>query len=492
MKKNFLTSFFGASSQKHNNTNQILSTISSLSKRSNLFIYSAVDIYHHSQEYTIPLIIYDEYRGLYIFEIKDWSYDELRNATIKKASNTLHSQNTLSYHSMHKVIEKKLNEIIHSANVPIFNYLIMTHLSSYEYQSLNESLKENLPKKRIVFNNLNATEILTKLQTIEESKRSFGTSKEVFGTLFTQYTILDKENKLSLCNEAQKEFIDKELDTLTNITAKPKSGKSSILLLKAIFEILKNPSLKIIIIKPTRLAKDILHRQLLEIIEHGIIEFNFEHLEIMTPFEINKKIFNDSSIEIPPKLIHKNFDLADLIMCDDCNFIDENFIAYLKYMQKKKKLVLVNDMNSQSTCQLNESYLSQDKKIRFHKTNPYAKALNIIPNLLNHIDPSNIVVVSNSLNREKLNEDLKSFIKAKAILLDSSTSLASQELNTLRLVTYKDLNEISYSHAILLDLEATPFAEIEYAIDTAKENVSLLYEEESQMINDLKEKYESS
>jgi len=492
MKKNFFTSLFGKSSQENNKTNQILSIISSLSKRSNLFIYAAVDIYHHSQKHTIPLIIYDEYRGLFIFEIKDWSYDELKNASIKKTHKAKQAQNTLSFHNMHTVIEKKLNEIIHSANVPIFNYLIMTHLSSHQYQSLNESLKKQLPKDKIVFNNLGETEIIAKLQAVKESAISFGTSKKILGTLLTQYTILDKENELALCNLAQKDFIDKELKKLTNITAKSKSGKSSILLLKAISEILNNPNLKIVIIKPTRLSKDILHRQLLEIIEHGIIEFDFERLEIMTPFEINKKIFNDSNIEIPLKLMQKSFDLADIVMCDDCNFIDENFIAYIKHMQKKKKLVLVNDTNSQSTYQLNENYPIQERTLKFHKTNPYAKTLNIISNLLHSVDANNIVIISNNLNREKLNEDLKSFIKAKAILLDSSTSLASQELNALRLARYEDLNEISYSHAILLDLSDATMVEIEYAIDTAKEDISILYEDDSQIINELKEKYESS
>ena len=479
MNKTFFSSLFHKSSAQKEEKNLILDKIYSLKNHTNLIIYDNVNIFHHKRSYAIPLIIYDQHRGLYIFEIKEWSYADLKNATLTQESKTQRSENTLSFNTMHEGIKKKLDEIIHNSDIPIHNYLIMTKLNSHEYQSLDESLKKVLFEEKIIFNNLKADEILQKLQNEKESNSSYGTAEKIIGTLLTQYTLLDKENELFLANTEQKEFIDKELQGLTTIKAAPKSGISSTLLLKAVFETLKNPSLKIVIIKPTKLSKDILHRQLLEIIEHAIIEFDVLSIDILTP------------LEIKDKTIKKELSAADIVFCDDANFIEDEFITFLKDLRKKHTLVLCNSLNDTPTLSFTTSYLQKEKGIRFYETNPHAKALQITAQLLKTEEPQELIIISNTLNREKLNDDLKFFIETQAKLLDSNISLAFQELNTLKLATYKDINEVCYSDALLLDVEDASMDELEYSINHAQNSVHILYEKESQKIEELKEKYES-
>ena len=476
MHKNFFSSLFGKSPRSKEEYNPIIDKIYSLKEHTNLIIYDNVDIFLHKRRQTIPLMIYDEYRALFLFEIKEWSYEDLKNASLIKIQKAKQAQNTLSYTIMHEAVTNKLDEIIHNSDVPIHNYLLMTHLSSYEYQNLDDSLKKILLKEKIIFNDLDADAILNKLQKEPQNQNSYGSPQKIVGSLLTQYTLVDKDNELFLANTEQKAFIDAPLENFTNIQAAPKSGLSSTLLLKAIFEILKNPSLKITIIKPTKLAKDILHRQFLEIIEHAIIEFDILSVTILTPDEIDTK---------------KNSALGNIIMCDDGMLMQEEFIAHLKSLQAKHKIVLTNDTADKVTFSFKESYLLKEKDILFYETNPHAKALQLIAQLLKQKDSKELLIVSNSDNRTKLVDDLKFFIEEEVKAFDSSVSLTFQELETLKLATYTDLNELIYNDAILLDIDEATNHELEYAINHAQESVHILYAEDSQNLQQLKEIYAS-
>jgi len=476
MNKNFLSSLFGKSPQTQEEHNPLIDKIYSLKEHTNLIVYDNVDIFLHKRRQTIPLMIYDEYRALFLFEIKEWSYEDLKNASLTKIQKAKQAQNTLSYTTMHEAVTNKLDEIIHNSDVPIHNYLLMTHLSSYEYQNLDDSLKKILLKEKIIFNDLDADAILNKLQKEPQNQNSYGSPQKIVGSLLTQYTLIDKDNELFLANTEQKAFIDASLENFTNIQAAPKSGLSSTLLLKAIFEILKNPSLKITIIKPTKLAKDILHRQFLEIIEHAIIEFDILSVSILTPLEIETK---------------KNSALGNIIMCDDGMLMQKEFIEHLKSLQAKHKIVLTNDTADKVTFSFKESYLLKEKDILFYKTNPHAKALQLIAQLLKQKDSKELLIVSNSSNRTKLIDDLKFFIEEEVKAFDSSVSLTFQELETLKLATYTDLNELVYNDVILLDIDEATNHELKYAINHAQESVHILYAKDSQNLQQLKEIYAS-
>ena len=473
MNKKFLSSLFNKKSQVSHWPNPLIREIYTLQNYTELVVYDNIDIFVYNKKETIPLLIYDKYRGLFLFEIKEWSFQDLQNASITKTEQTKQAQNTLSYSNMQKAIANKLDAVIHTSDIPLHNYLLMTHLSSYEYQNLDDSLKKILIEEKIIFNDLDAKAIFKKLENESKNKNSYGSKEMILGSLLTQYTLLDKENRFFLANQEQKAFINAPLQSLTNIQATPKSGLSSTLLLKAIFEILKNPSLKITIIKPTKLSKDILHRQLLEIIEHAVIDFDVLSITILTPVELEQK---------------KESELDNIILCDDGLSMQKGFIEYLKNLQEKHKILLTNDSASKVTYSLHKSYLMQTENLLFYKTNPYAKTLQLVMQLLKNKRAKEIVIVSNETNRKNLVDDLECFIGEEITLLDSAISLLFQDLEKLKVATYKDLNEIIYNDAILLDIEDATDYELEYVITHAKESVHILYEKEAQL-DRLKEIY---
>jgi len=476
----------------------LIKKLKNLSTHSNLLVFKDVKIYHHTNSFHIPLMMFDEHRGLYLFETKSWSYDELKNATIQKAQNQDASKDTLAFDNTQNIIRQKFNELTHNDGVPIYNFLLMENLNSDEYEHLNDSFKELLPRDKVIFHDSNESEIFKKLQEVAKESSELPSVNIAMGTLLTQYAILDELNSVHLSTLEQRKFLDKELEEKTTyLNAVSASGKSSLLLLKAIVELFNKPSKKIVIIKLTNLACDILKRKLLNMVEHAIIDIDITSIEILTPLELlnahQTKLGREllTHINIDKKMMKKAFNIADIIMCDDSNLYQYTFIDYLIHIQKKSQLLLVNSNLSQEEDSLTKNFKEKERKVTFYKTNPHAKALQIIAKLLQS-NAKDIVVVSNSLSKEKLLDDLESFISDNAKVLDSSINLIDQELNNLHLCTYADINAIYVKHIILMDLCFTSENQIEYAFNLPYLSVDVLYEEDCQEIKNLRNSYESS
>ena len=495
-----ISSLFKVKSKElHVPDSMLVKKLKSLSAHSNLLIYSNVKIYHHTKSFHIPLLMLDDLRGLYIFEIKGWSYNDLKNATVEKAKHQETSKNTLSFDNTRDIIRTKFNELVHNDGVPVFNYLIMENLSADEYEHLDDSFKELLPLNKLIFNDSSESDIFKKLQNASQENYNLPSVNDILGTLLVQYTILDEENSLLLCSDEQTAFIDLELGAITHLNGLPRSGKSNVILLKSIFELLNNPSLKITIIKPTLLACDILKKKLLEMIEHAIIEIDLTSIEIITPIELvnrhlkqlNKEALSDQ-LSIDESLMRKSITASNILFCDDACFYNSTFVEYLVHLQKKSKLVLVNSKDSNEPLLLSESFQDVSREIHFYKTNPHAKTLHIISNLLTHAKPEDILVVANSLSLEKLRDDLDDFIECDISLIDSSQHLLNQDFDGIILATYEHINALSAKHIIILDLCFTNMYEIEYAFNLARLSVHIAYEEDCQEILTLRNKYESN
>ena len=471
----------------------LVKKLKNLSTQSDLLVFKDVNIYHHTATYTIPLMVLDTSRGLYLFETREWTYGELKNTTIQKAQNQDSSNETLAFDNHQSIIRQKFNELTHSDGIPIFNYLLMANLNADEYLLLDESFKELLPLEKVIFSDSLESDILQKLQDSTQAQSGLCTSNEILTTLLIQYTIFDINNKLHFCTKEQISFIDKELETITHLNGVSASGKSSSLLLKSIVELLKNSSQKIIILKPTILACNILKNKLLDIVEHAIIDIDMTAIEIITPLtllnrhQIELQRDKLSSLSIDSQLMKKSFDIANIIMCDDAQTYDSNLIDYLKHIQKKSKLLLVNSDND-STFDFKTNFRESNKEIFFYQTTPHIKALHLVSKLLK--EDKKITVVSNSISAQKLKDDLFRFIEVEPHSLDSSTLLINQNTHQLTFSAYKDLNEFQTNHIILMDLCFTSINEIEYALNLSDISVHILYEEDCQEIKQLRSKYE--
>ncbi len=475
----------------------LIKKLKEISEKNSLSIYENITIYHHTQSYFIPLLILDPNRGIYLFEYKEWSYDDLKNATVSKATNQESSNKNLAFEKTHEFIKQKFNELTHNDGVAIYNYLLMPNLNSDEYTHLDESFAELLPYQKIMFNDSSDIEIFDKIKDTPRPKFPMPDEANIMGNLLVQYLILSKGKKIHLATNEQIDFIESNEKGIQTLSGCSYSGKTSSLLLKAILENLRHPELKIIIIEPTILACDILKKKLLDIVEYAIIEVDITQIEIITPIAlINKHLMKlkkptlDIVLHVDDILMKKNFSIADLIICDDSNLLDIKFIEYLEHIQKNASLILVNEEINNPTFQLKDSFKTKKTKVIFKQANQYAKALQIVSKLLEENQPSDILIVSDNLNKRNLKEDLEFFIEGSSLSIDANNNLENQNLDSLLLCSYTQISGMQSKYTILIDIEEASLNEIEYAINLANESSYIIYEDESQNINTLKEKYD--
>ena len=499
MNFSFFTSFFNKTTKKLVLPDSILvKQLKSIAEQNTHTLFTHAMVYHHTKAYDVGLIMLDESRGLYIFEKKDWSYDDLKNATIEKAENQKSTKDTLSYQNTQSIINQKFNEITHHDSVPIFNYLLMENLNADEYEHLNNSFKELLPKNRVIFNDSSVQTILEKLHYAPNSPKALPSKDAIMGNLLIQYTILDEDNTTQLCTNQQIELIDSQIDGLQILQAKSRSGKTESLLLKAILEKLKDKNKQIIILKPTTLACDIVKKKLLDIIEHAIVELDLTSIMVLTPVELlNMHLTKlhknrvEEIVYIDNVLMQKKFSVADIIMCDDANIYNNNFIHYLQHIQKDASLLLVNSSFKEPMFNFTVSFIAKQKKVNFYHSNQQAIAMHLLVNLLQEHDAKDILIISHKQTRLNLRDDLEFFIESNTLLLDSSQNLLNQNLDNLVLATYSDIYALNYKHTILLDVAMSTSNEIMSAINIARESTSVIYEQDNDIITKLKEEYES-
>ena len=477
MKLSFLSSLFKKDKKSLRIPDSLLiKKLKNLSEEQNFFIFDNITLFHHASEYYFPLILLDESRGLYIFEKKEWAYDDLKNAKVQKAQNQKTSKDTLSFQKKQDIIHQKLKELRHFSDLPIYNYLLMENLNADEYEHLDISFQELIPIQKVIFSDTPQEEILKKLQTAQVNPANRYTKNDILGNLLIQYTLLDANKEPQFCNPQQRAIIDHEVYGLESLQAPKRSGKTSTLLLKAIFHVLTHKNSQVLIIKPTHLACDILKQKLLDIIEHAIIDFNILDILIVTPYEF---------------LDIKKSDIPQLVLCDDANLFKNDFILQLIDLQKEANLLLVNYKIATYTHTLQTVYPFHNKSITFYHAHKQAKALLLIARLLKENKAHEIMILSNTQTQQELIEDLEYFIKESTTFLSVEEPLRLQTLDALIFVKNSNIDELNPKHLLILDAQEADMQHIELSIQKTSHSVHIVYEKLTDKITSLKEKYDS-
>lgn len=473
MNFSFFSSFFQKDDQTTNQKKSyLLQKIEALKANSTLEIFSNLELIHDKKSHKIILFIYDQLRGIYIFEYKKWSFKDLENATITQTKNATPAENTLAFDAIDDILKKKLGLF----DIPLYHYLLMENLSSHEYESLNISLKKYLPKKNLIFKDEESAEIFKKLQLREEQQELLPSIEKIFSHLFIHY-ILQDESTLYICNQEQISFINENLQGVDTLQGVTKSGKSKTALLKAIKEIETQKYKKVTFIKNNPFAKESFQIYLSQFLKEYHITFDKESLSILTPDEFIHQHKKD------PKLI------PDLLICDDANFYSEDTLLYITNLQKQTNILLINSHNPHAKeSLLTHSYKTNEAQCLFYQTNPYAKTLSLLSSLLQTTKASDLILVSHTSNRKKLQEDLIDFIEAKPVFFEN-ISKEEQNSDLLLLTTYEDIVDIEAKYFIITDIATVE--KIDYLYEHTQDTIYILYENECNTVIQLKDKYEN-
>lgn len=452
----------------------LIKKLKELSLKNNFLLFENTNIYHDSDVYPTKLILINT-AGVYIFENKEWTYKELKNSAAQKAYHQESSRKTLSFDNAQEMLKRKLRSI-GGVKIEIFNYLIMEYLSTDEYSHLNASLQDLLPNQKIIFSDSNDNEILQKLSSATSSPVSDNDVNIVASSIFVQYSFLKDDLTSTLCTPKQISFLDKKLLNITHLQGLPRSGKSTLLLLKSIFSIIEKEAHNILIIKPTILSADILKKRLLSILEHSVVSIDLTSISIISQSQFK---------EMNTKKIHT----FEIVICDDAHLLEKKFISILKEKCKKSKLLLVNDENTEEEIPL-QTFKKQENRVAFIKSTPLKKSISLVERLLKQ-NEEKILIISNETNREKLLSALQT-MQVDVSILKAQTNLMNQKFTNVLLSNAKDINSLSPHHIIIMDLYSASVNEIEYALNLAHKSVTVVYEKNSKEIKDLRNNYENN
>lgn len=216
-------------------------------------------------------------------------------------------------------IQLRFDEIFHTQIAPVRSVLICTHLNEAEFDALDESFHALIPKTLALFSDSSDERYIQTLLR-ESGSEPYDTSK-IKEALFGEFVLPDKK---SLMSEEQQKIVHLSFEEEIEIKGLPGSGKSSVLVAKALYEKMMDPKLKLIILG--RLSCSVHNLQAL------IFQFTENSHWSLNPAEITVSSFESLQRRAREK------EKYDLIVCDDINEDDLGTIRAL--LSKKGRLIV--------------------------------------------------------------------------------------------------------------------------------------------------------
>lgn len=473
----------------------ILKELKSTAEKNNLLFFENITVYHYGKKTLVPLIILDPKRGIYIFESKEYLYEELNSSEINSTI-----EYGLATNNSYELVEQKLSEMLEGNSIPLYCFYLMEHLNSYDYEHLNPSIKDLLPYESIMFNDFLQKDILNRLHSIETIGEETLDAPYILSNLLVQYLILDSSENIHLATQEQMKFIDSDFRSLEYLCGESKTGRTDATLQKVILQKLKNPDLKITIIKPTTLSCDLIKRKLLNLSERAIIDADIASIEVITPLDLLQKHLEKlkkralgNEAHLSGMLMNKEFNAADVIVCDDSDTMTKEFIKYLRHIQKNSNLLIISSNNLfHQDYIFTKVFKPEKREVVFEKTNPHAKVFHIVASLLKNNDAKDILIVASQVTKENLTHDLGFYIDKKVEMIDSSKKLLFKNNNSVMISTYSETNSLEAKFVILLDICFADEKELEYAYNLAYDTAYILYRGKSDNLSKLRNNFEDN
>ena len=483
-----LSSLFGKNNSSLQPLDSILiSKLKIFAKEKNYPLFENTPVFHRSQKVDVPLLLFIPKTGLVLFEYKEWSYEELRDAHVSKTSHAQKSENSLSFESIGDFIKEKFIDLTSFDDIDIFNFVIMEQLREDEFNMLDTSFHELLPKERILFHDSSEEQIERKFKALQTKQKTY-TVQNTLPFIFSQYMILD-EKKIYFANKDQRDFIDKNLENIENLVADRQSGKSSVLVQKALLEKLQQPQKKIAILAPTHLQAELLKHTLLELVELSSVVLDMNDISIYTPNDIlnehrrRLKKAPTAEILIEAFHLHKGLDIADTLLVDDAFLMNTEFIAYLKHIQKGKTLLLINSLEDETTASLSQNYYGEIELLQTPEYPTLLKKINTIVKAKKDVD---ILIFTADEDFEAIKEDIEGFTAQELSLIETDHSLREQSPTPIKLCNYDPKVPLHATYTFLIQSCQSDYSALKYLAKSSREKSFIIYEDECDNISRLK------
>ncbi len=448
MKIPLISSIFKKNSKKLKSIDSlVVKRLKELCEKNSYRLFENIKIEHRSQNITLPLLLYIPKKALILFEYKEWSFNELKNATVEKAHHTTYSENSLSFLNANEFIKEKYLDLTYSDDIQMYNFLIMEQLLYSEYEALNDDFKKLVPKDRVFFNDSTIEDMEVK---IENLKLETEKEDDFIKYILTQYVIYTQEG-IFFANKSQQKFLEKELKYPFSLKGDRLSGKTSLILLKAVEFAKENKDNKIAVVLKDEESVEVFKENLL-----NYIEFSLTILDMTQITVFSAESFCDA------KYSH--------ILVDDENRYE--FVPSRYEMSKKASVLYVNkDIDNDFTLDI--SYAGDFVEFVVSES-PVAYAFSLLGRFKE--TDKTVSVFSNRKSFEDFLDDIKSFYG------DVDVSVSHLKKAKINLLNYNKKASFTSDIAIFTDIETLSKEDVLYYIKSCYEKCYIISNEDFEKI----------
>lgn len=376
--------------------------------------YTQIPLFHQQQKQTIPCMMIHPRAGVVLFNLFSHSAKELEGvkaslATKKDKDPDIKSSDAKS------LIQLRFDEIFHTQLSPVHSLLVCPNLSEAEFDALDESFHALIPKNLAIFNN--SSDESCRQNVFQQSESSYDTDM-IKEAIFGEFVLPDTNTLMSL---EQQKAVHLSFEKELAIIALPGSGKSSVLVSKALREKMTNPKLRLILLCKHACNVHALQALIFKSIENS--HWGLNPAEILV-----------DSFESLQKRSRGN-EHYDLVVCDDIG--EKDLSTARKLLGKKGRLLLSSSYAIETPLEypLTQNYrlspalcaacegLEVEKlreSLSLQSGNPFMNTILILKTLLQEVKASEISIVHHS-KEELLNlqNEINTFFTPISSLFDA-------------------------------------------------------------------------
>jgi hypothetical protein len=432
------------------NDSEGIKLFQSITQEADGVFFENFKLYHHNTITLIDLLMFIPDKGIYFGEKISWNATELRGAQVERSSKRSNKISATHLENTEWRIHQKLDDVLSFDSTPIERFFWMPNLSESEFDSLDPSFHQHLPKGRLLFKNESKECIENKLKALAPSLAEPLSLIKVIGSLTSHTLLLPTEiNPFgSLISEEQIKFLNTPLNNTVNLLCGDYgSGKSTVLLRKALLILLDDPTQKVMIITPTKLGGELLRDELMGLIDYGALGIDISSLSFHTPEQKDSPEYR------------KHFQESTHILCDDTDHMQLDFIETLKKQKSNRSLLLcsvsVSPSSSDDTKLINHyRYDARHHLIQCSEQTLLTTLLSNIHTRLESAPLSHILIVlPNFETTEEYKKAIDEYLHINCQILTPSFSLQYRNLDDLILTTPECLSGISVPHLYLISLQ---------------------------------------
>lgn len=472
----FLTRFFQKKSPfieevQTESTNALqINFLKELAKEVEGQFFENFPLFYQDKQIKIELLLFIPYRGLYFGETIGWDYETLQEMKIEPSTSKNKTRSTTHLETTESSIHQKLEDILSFDSTVCERFIWMRNLKEEEFDDLDPSFHELLPKERVIFSDSSKESIQAKLDSMTQKLSEPYSELKIMGSLRSHTLILPSEKKPygEFLSEEQQNFLSTDFtDTVTTLFGEHNSGKSTAIIRKALLLLLTNPKDKILILTPTLIGGEILRNELISLLEYGALKIEHSSLHFYTPHDSDKI----EELDI--------FQSASTILCDDSHLFEKHFIDSL-IEHREKRWILLSMYNNYSP--LSDSslifYNHYQKNISIKKLPTTAEQalitllLELRAHLLSTSSEKIMVILENGDKLFHFKEAIDEYFGLNSRVLSKDFSLQYQNLDDLIITTPEHTYGLHIPHIYFVVSDAEE--NYTYALSRASESATII------------------